>query len=164
MAIVLLVSAAVLGCQASPPPSPSPTARRSGGSAIPSQTASPTPGPSVAALPTLFPLPSDFVASGTIAIAPKTAHTAEVGTAYPYELQHCGLFSPIDFDGTVWDIVGAQNGKGGQATEDQLNSLVNALSGTMTLLGPDTAVFKAKSGVIVGLKRHTGPKRYMGCA
>ncbi len=117
------------------------------------------------ALPKLFPLPPGVVpAGGDIRLTSETARTAELGKPYQYQLQHCGVGSPIDFDGSLWDVLGAQDGRDAAVSEDQLGELINAGSGTMTLVDPDHAVFRTQSGLLLGLRRHQGPKAFQGCA
>ncbi len=118
-----------------------------------------------AILPRLFPLPPGVVpAGGSTRLAAETARTAELGKLYPYQLQHCGVGSPIDFDGSLWDVLGAQNGRDAEATEEQVGELINAGSGSMTLVDPDHALFRTSSGLILGLRRHDGPKMFQPCA
>jgi hypothetical protein len=93
----------------------------------------------------------------------QTAHAAEPFKPYPYQLQHCGVHSPIDFDGSLWDPVGAQSGSDTAPSEAQLGELVNATSGTMTLIGPNGSLFRTKSGLILGLARHAGQRGFNGC-
>ena len=94
----------------------------------------------------------------------ETARTAELGKAYPYELQHCGVGSPIDFDGSLWDVLGGQNGRDQPVTDEQVGELINAGSGSMTLIDTDHALFRTRSGLILGLTRHAGAKGFQGCA
>lgn len=70
-------------------------------------------------------------------------------------LGHCGLFSPIDFDGSFWDPVGPVDGDAPEA--------IGGASGTIRLLGPIDAEFLAASGFTVRLRRHEGAKTLLGC-
>ncbi len=70
-------------------------------------------------------------------------------------LGHCGLFSPIDFDGSFWDPIGQVDGDAPEA--------INGASGTIRLLGPIDAEFRADSGFSVRLRRHEGAKTLQGC-
>jgi len=71
-------------------------------------------------------------------------------------LGHCGLFSPIDFDGSFWDPIGAVDGDAPEA--------INSASGTIRLLTPVDAEFRAPSGFTLRLRRHQGAKTFQGCA
>jgi hypothetical protein len=118
--------------------------------------------------PTLFPLPPGVVepAGGDIMLSARTSRTAEPGKPYAYQLGHCGIGSPIDFDGSLWDQVGGQNGHDGPVLPDgdQAGELVNSSSGSMMLVGVDDAIYRTRSGLVVGLRRHDGPKGFPGCA
>lgn len=156
LALLLVASTVLVACDLNPP---TPTPR------LGSPTASASPSPSSAALPNLFPLPAGVIPpGGTAKLTAKTAHTAEPGKPYPFTLGHCGVGSPIDFDGSLWDVLGAQDGNDHQVPEEQLGDLVNASSGTMTLVGAENALFRTTSSVVVGLKRHGGAKNYPACA
>jgi hypothetical protein len=71
-------------------------------------------------------------------------------------LGHCGLYSPIDYDGSFWDATGPVDGDAAEA--------INAATGTISLLGPVDAEFRTPSGFAVRLRRHAGPKVFQGCA
>jgi hypothetical protein len=71
-------------------------------------------------------------------------------------LGHCGLYSPIDFDGSFWDPIGSVDGDAPEA--------INSASGTIRLLGPQEAEFRAPSGFTVRLRRHPGAQVFQGCA
>ena len=71
-------------------------------------------------------------------------------------LGHCGLYSPIDYDGSLWDLTGPVDGDAAEA--------INSAAGTIRLLGPIDAEFRTPSGFAVRLRRHAGPKVFQGCA
>ena len=104
-----------------------------------------------------------MTAPGSATVGPLTAHIAELGKAYPFQLQQCGTLSAVDFDGSVWDVVGAQDGNGGNVTDAQLGELAEQATGMMALIRPDVAVFKTGSGLILALSRHEGKKPYPPC-
>jgi len=83
------------------------------------------------------------------ASTPAAAPIAELS------LGHCGLFSPIDFDASFWDPIGWVDGDAAEA--------INSASGTIRLLGPVDAEFRAESGFTVRLRRHGGAKTFQGC-
>jgi hypothetical protein len=158
------VPSAVPSAPRSAVPSAPPSAASPARSAAPS-SAGPTSGASAAVLPRLFPLPADLLpVGGTIPIAPKTARSAVIGTPYPYTLEHCGVGSPVDFDGSLWDVLGAQDGRDGPVTEQQIGEIINPGTGTMTLVDAEHALFRTSSRLIVGLRRHAGEKRFPPCA
>jgi hypothetical protein len=96
---------------------------------------------------------------GTPAVVPSVQLTATSpparGPAVAMSLGHCGLMSPIDVDGSLWDPVGFVDG------DDP--AYLNASPGTLSLLGPALARFVADTGFIVGLARRVGPKSYSLC-
>ena len=129
-------------------------------------SAEPTPAPTLsfpplpAALADVEPRPGEPRAE----LAPRSRRGAEVGATYRFRLEHCGLASPIDFDGSLWDVLGVATAEGAQVTdESQTGELINATSGTITLVAPESARFLTPSGVVVTLFRHAGPKRYHLC-
>ena len=98
-----------------------------------------------------FSLPSETAGGGSEpASGPAAAPVVQVS------LGHCGLYSPIDFDGSFWDPVGPVDGDAPEA--------INSASGTIRLLGPVDAEFRAPSGFTLRLRRHQGAKTFQGCA
>lgn len=78
-------------------------------------------------------------------------------------LGHCGLISPIDMDGSLWDPIGGHDGAGGPLTEDQLGELINATPVVVVLTDPNTAVLQTPLGAVITLTRHDGPRDYFLC-
>lgn len=116
----------------------------------PGPTPSPTPAPTPD-LPSL-PLPanlSGIPAEGEFGIELQ-AHTppgsVAVGVEQTYTLAHCGLFSPIDIDGSLWDPVTGDNGQGGPLTEDQIGDLINATPVLLVLVDHDTMLMGTQHG------------------
>lgn len=102
--------------------------------------------------------------AGSVAVGPASAEAIGAfepesppagGPVAAFSLGHCGLDSPIDFDGSFWDPVGPVDGDAAEA--------INSASGTITLLAPDLAEFRAPSGFVVRLQRHEGRKSLFGC-
>ena len=128
-----------------------------------------TPQPASTVTPSSPPLPAalrDLEPGGgepAAAVTARSPHTAQLGGTYAFALEHCGLMSPIDFDRSLWDVVGAEDGSGGELTDDQVGELVNQTSGRITLIAPDVARFQTPRGAVVTLVRHDGPKRYRLC-
>ena len=132
------------------------------GSDIPTPAAAPTSVP-------LLPLPGNLgVIPGedefSTEIAPHSrGGELEVGVARNFALDHCGLASPIDIDGSLWDAIGGHNGAGGPLTEDQVGDLINGTSTVVTLIDPNTLELVSVHGAVVTLTRHDGPRGYFGC-
>lgn len=148
--LVLVLLGALVGCESAIQPSPS-------------ASQVPTPRP-------LRPLPGELdgipnPGDTTALVQPQTRRgTVPLGIPQRFALAHCGLFSPIDFDGSLWDPVGGDDGFGGPLTDDQQGELVNATSGTLTLIQPNLAQFVTPLGAVVTLSRHNGGRLYHLCA
>lgn len=86
---------------------------------------------------------------------------------YPLDLGHCGLTSPIDFDGSLWEPIGMANEAGGPLTEAQQSDLINSARGMATFpdraTDPDRLVLRTDSGLLLLLARRLGPLEYPGC-
>ena len=97
-------------------------------------------------------------------LGPRTSRGGLMpGVAYPYSLGHCGLGSPFDLDGSLWDPVTGHDGSGGPLTEAHEGELINATAGTVTLVTSDVAEFRTPSGAIVTLVRLPGERAYPLC-
>jgi hypothetical protein len=132
-----------------------------------------TPAPSLSAtqasIPTnaaLVPLPeglSGIPAPGnefTAEVAPiSPADELEIGLAVNYTIGHCGLGTPIDVDGSLWDPVGSA----AVLTEAQRGEMVNETSVVMVLIDDETLQMQTPSGALLTLTRHDGPRRYFLC-
>ena len=79
------------------------------------------------------------------------------------ELGHCGLISPVDIDGSLWDPVAGDDGNGGPLTEDQEGDLINATRVLLVLIDNDTMLMATPNGARVLLSRHDGPRAYLLC-
>jgi hypothetical protein len=75
---------------------------------------------------------------------------------HPFTLGHCGVFSPIDFDGSFWDAVGR--------VDLGADAAINSADGTLRLTSPTTAQFATPRGFRLDLVRHSGAKAFRGCA
>ena len=99
-----------------------------------------------------------------IQIAPHTARgELEVGVERDYPLPHCGLNSPIDIDGSLWEPVGAHEGSGGPLNEAQIGDLINPTTTVVVLTSPEFLQMRTPTGAVVLLARHDGPREYIGC-
>ncbi len=86
-----------------------------------------------------------------------------IGAPQSYTLGHCGLGSPIDFDGSLWDPTAGDNGAGGPLSQDQLGELINATPVILTLVDATRAQIVTPLRARVMLERHLGPRSYHGC-
>ncbi len=69
---------------------------------------------------------------------------APKGVPFPFSLGHCGLGSPIDFDGSLWVPVGFV---------PEHPDLINAAGGSLTIETPSQARLRTEGGVVVTLMR-----------
>jgi len=80
-----------------------------------------------------------------------SARGLAVGVPVPFEMPHCGLRSPIDFDGSFWDAV------------DPRSPDVGGRPATFTLRPGGFAVLRAASAGDLVLVRHAGDKAFEWC-
>jgi hypothetical protein len=100
-------------------------------------------------------LAAALLAACTLLGEQPTSSPAPHGVRVPFVTGHCGVGSPIDFDGSFWDAVGE-----GRIPEDWLG----AYEGTIEITNPSTAVFRSIDGrVTIPLTRHVGMKSFQGC-
>ena len=133
-------------------------------------TASPSAPASPAALPgaASFPLP-EIVAVippdiPTVSLEPTSEPALGVGATIPFTLEHCGLLSPVDVDGSHWQPVGGVDAMGGPVdSDDEIGELINATSGELTLVDEDTATFTTSIGSVIHLERAPGALDYPLC-
>jgi hypothetical protein len=132
------------------------------GSPSPTPTQAPTPTP--APTPALLPLPANL--SGipteeefTAEVSPQTPEELTVGEERDYTLGHCGLISPVDIDGSLWDPVGTA----AALTEQQEGELINATPVVIVTSDENTMQMRTPAGALITLTRHDGPRRYFLC-
>lgn len=90
---------------------------------------------------------------------------AEPGSVQPFTLQHCGLASPFDFDGSLWDPVAGRDAEGEPIdSEEEIGELINATPGEVVLLDSGQVQFRTAGGSVILLTRHVGAKAYFLCA
>ncbi|MEX2547761.1 MAG: hypothetical protein WD830_08230 [Chloroflexota bacterium] len=134
------------------------------GSVVPAPTAFPTPTPATLPLPQNV---SGIPEQGNPNTAVIAAHTPrgelEVGVARTFTLGHCGLMSPIDMDGSLWDPTAAHNGAGGALTEEHTGELINATPTVVVLIDPNSIELRTPLGAVITLTRHDGPRAYFLC-
>lgn len=155
-ALVLAMTGAVAAWdEASPEPDSS-----SGAAAM----GSPAPD---ASLPVAHPLP-DIVGPippdlPTVSLEPESTAGAEPGVPFPYSLGHCGILSPVDVDGSLWQPVSGSNAAGGALeSDDEIGELINATSGELVIDG-DAATFTTTLGSTIALVRAPGAVEYTLC-
>jgi hypothetical protein len=155
LALLLVVAGCGLGPEVSAP------------TATPASSA--TPSPSLDA--SLFrPLPQGLAGlppggGPSAVITPQTQRGLPVDPSlgHAFELPHCGLLSPLDLDGSLWDPVGGHDGRGGALTEQQTGELINGTRVRLFLVAPDTALLVTPANAFVLLTRHAGAREYGLC-
>jgi hypothetical protein len=100
-----------------------------------------------------LPLPADVVVVPpdipTVSVSPVSEPGLVVGTPIGTSLGHCGLWSPVDLDGSLWQAVGGSDAAGGPIDSDpEIGELINATPGSFVLLTSDTAEFHTMGGLV----------------
>lgn len=109
----------------------------------------------------MTPGPRDPSASVTA----RSRADAQTGTVVSFALEPCGLGSPFDFDGSLWDPVAGRDVDGGPIdSSDEIGELINPTTGEALLLGSGQVQFRTPGGSIVLLTRHVGARTYFLCA
>jgi len=129
------------------------------------QAPSPSPKKDGPPAPTLQPIPANL--SGipgseefTAQITPQSPRgELTLGEARDYTIGHCGLGSPIDIDGSLWDPIGTT----AALTEDQEGELINSTPTVVVLIDANTMEMATPAGALITLTRHHGPRRYYLC-
>lgn len=163
--LIALVTACGLG---SGPPSSIPSTPRASPATPGPATSTAASLPSASAEP-LFPLPpGSVVRPGPgrpgVSLTSSTAPGARTGVTYSFSLQHCGLGSPFDFDGDLWEPTGGRDARGGPIDSGgEIGELINATRGQVTLVTHDQVHFLTPRGSVVALARHDGAMAYALC-
>lgn len=91
--------------------------------------------------------------SGSVTRRPLSNRGLIEGISYEYQMPVCEASNPIDFDGSFWDAVDP-------------NALTKTAGkhGYVTLMGTNTAVFRADDDSVVVLSRHAGTKDFAVCS
>ena len=172
-AVVLLVVAGVGATLASDEPSPpadpsaSPAAASPAAASPAAASMAPEPSPDVLP-PGTFPLPEQIVTVPedipTVSIEPTSEPGLVIGTPTPFTLEHCGLLSPFDADGSLWQPVAGRDAGGGPIdSDDEIGEFINGTPGELTLTGPDQAEFVTVTGQLIALQRAPGALDYPLC-
>jgi len=157
-------SAGLAHDEGSPAPSLSPAVD---GSALPSGALAASLVP--AAPSAYLPLPDEVAVIPAdipmVSVPPESvAGELVVGAPLEHTLGHCGLWSPIDLDGSLWQPIGGTDGAGGAIDSDEeIGELINATPGTFVLLAPDSAQFTSLTGVVIWFTRAPGELEYPLC-
>jgi hypothetical protein len=177
-AVALLLAAVVaLACDATTPGptttagTSTPPASTPPASTPPASTPSTSPAPTATLDTSIFqPLPEILagipLGGGPSAeIAPESAANVEPDPAvgHAYELGHCGLLQPVDFDGSLWVPSGGHNGVGAPLTQDQVGELINASQVRLFLLDEQHLLLVTPMNGFVLLTRHEGAREYALC-
>jgi hypothetical protein len=134
-------------------------------------TSVPTPSPTRTPTATLALLPLPARVAGipqpgtpTAVLQPRTQRgTIPPNVPQRFELGHCGLMSPIDFDGSLWDPIAGDDGAGGPLTDEHQGELINATRVALTLIEPDVVRLETPLGAVLTLARHPGARPYSLC-
>ena len=78
-----------------------------------------------------------------------------------YQLGHCGLVSPVDIDGSLWDPTGYWTLNGAPATPAQEGELINATSVEVVLTLPNTLEMRTPAGLTVVPRTTRRPARLL---
>lgn len=139
-----------------------------------SPSPSPTREPSVPATiePVLHELPyglSEIPTGGggeTYVKEPESrSGSLDIGVPVEFRLDHCGLGSPVDIDGSLWDPKFGHDGHGApiEGKDDVAAELIQENRVTFTLVESDVAEMTFQEGLVVTLWRHDGSRRYHPC-
>ena len=160
----LLIVVGATMASASDEPSPPPLDP----SASPMVQASPVTSPAASPAVAMFPLP-EIVAVippdiPTVSLEPTSEPSLEVGATIPFTLEHCGLLSPVDVDGSLWQPVGGVDAMAGPIDgDDEIGELINATPGELSLVTDDLATFTTPMASVIHLARAPGALDYPLC-
>lgn len=99
--------------------------------------------------------------SGGTILQPRSLSIDEA-VAHSFSLGHCGLFSPIDVDGSFWDALDGTTENGAALDLETNSEMINATGGVIVVIG-DELRFRTESGSVVRFERHAGEKEFPGC-
>ena len=74
-------------------------------------------------------------------------------TPYEFTLGHCGLQSPVDVGGSLWDPIDGQDADGRALDLATDGEMINATAGVIVVIG-DQLRFRTDSGSVVRFARH----------
>ena len=99
--------------------------------------------------------------TGGLTFDPTSARL-EHGVPYRFSLQHCGLHSPVDVDGSFWDAIDGVTPNGRRIDLESDGEMINSTPGVIVVIG-DEARFLTESGSVIRFARHEGDKEFPGC-
>ncbi|MET0773240.1 MAG: hypothetical protein ABWZ82_09160 [Candidatus Limnocylindrales bacterium] len=128
-------------------------------------SAAPTTSPTVDPRAGGWRLPAGLVLEGDFELRPSSRRELAEGDIIPFALGHCGLGSPVDVDGSLWEPVGGADARGGPIdSEAEIGDLINATPGVVMLVTHERLDYRSdEAGVWVVFRRLPGPWRYPGC-
>lgn len=104
--------------------------------------------------PDLTPLPTPNSALA-FEIGTPESRPAEAGVWYAYTLGHCGITSPIDFDGSSWIPIAQSADPGSES--------INSVPGRVRLVDDQTLEFRTSTGFVARLRRQATARWYWIC-
>jgi hypothetical protein len=113
------------------------------------------------ATPSPQPLPSPTASQRTepaddkIKVWPASAQV-ERGVRYAFTVGHCGLEHVVDFDGSLWKPLIAED-------QPRPHFLINSDEGVMTLISEQRAIYRGSTGERVRMARLEGPQVVFTC-
>ena len=143
-------------------------------SATPAAVTSPAPMASVVpSAPSdivFYPLPTSVTTIApdmqTVSVEPTSTESLEIGQPIEFSLGHCGLWSPIDLDGSLWQADGGVTPTGAAIAGDDdavIGELINETPGTFVIVSEDAAHFTTVNGTILSLARAPGAVDFPLC-
>jgi hypothetical protein len=116
-----------------------------------------------------YPLPESIAVIPadipTVSVEPESLDVLEIGQPLEYTLGHCGLWSPIDLDGSLWQAEGGAKADGSAIVEgddEAIGELINATPGVFVLVD-GRAQFTTVTGTVLDLARAPGAVDYPLC-
>jgi hypothetical protein len=132
--------------------------------------ASPGPVGSAPDLLDLHPFPATLnqlitPVEGAVMLAASSRQGLEIAQPFPFALGHCGLGSPVDVDGSLWDPLAGVDALGGSLdAQEEIGELINATAGQATLVDADRLDLRTPAGSVIVFARHRGWRFYPWCA
>lgn len=130
---------------------------------MPAPSGAPTADP-FAGIP---PLPADLLLpEGDFTVRPESVRGLAMNTIVEYDLGHCGLYSPVDLDGSLWEpVAGTDGDRRPIDTDEEVGQLINGTPGQAILVTAERLDWRSTQGtpVVVVFRRIPGERSYPGC-